>query len=66
MITALTPMTMLQEIHLNSGLIQLTSETILHALHALHQKEEHAQMELGTCRGLHRCDDHIRHSGCRH
>eukprot|EP00975_Prorocentrum_lima_P014750 3128570-Prorocentrum_lima.AAC.1 len=31
MITVLTSMTMLQYIHLNAGLIQVTSETILHA-----------------------------------
>eukprot|EP00975_Prorocentrum_lima_P068514 12921149-Prorocentrum_lima.AAC.1 len=44
---------MLQEIHLAIGSLQITSNSILLALHSLQSRETRNLMTLDTCRDLH-------------
>eukprot|EP00975_Prorocentrum_lima_P068474 12920926-Prorocentrum_lima.AAC.1 len=66
MITVLTSMTMLQGIHLNACLIEVTLETILHALQSLDTKEAKTLLEFDTCRDMRTYNYRLRHPDGRH
>eukprot|EP00975_Prorocentrum_lima_P015872 3370302-Prorocentrum_lima.AAC.1 len=61
MITLLTALTMLQEIHPTTGSLHIASNSVLQALQSLHNKETMKSMRLDTCRDLHVCDYRHQH-----
>eukprot|EP00975_Prorocentrum_lima_P068340 12920153-Prorocentrum_lima.AAC.1 len=59
-------MTMLQEIHLITGSLHITSNSVLQSLQSLHNEETMNLMTLHTCHELHVCDYRPQHPGFVH